>query len=81
MRDLIAGSLESLSIGAAIVGTLLPPWNLFWWGLGWLGIVLLGRPGPNKDPSGDLALAAFALPGIALAWPFHALSNLVREKA
>lgn len=67
MRSVIAGSLESLSIVAAIVGTLLPPWNLFWWGLGF--VFLRG------------GIEAFVLPGVMLGWPFTALSNLIREKA
>lgn len=74
MRDQLAGVLDQAAVYAAMVGMIVPPWNLFWWTVG--GILR----GLSKDSNGDGGIAAFCLPGLVAALPFYGAYSLVKRR-
>ncbi|MEY4723673.1 MAG: hypothetical protein RLZZ324_1186 [Candidatus Parcubacteria bacterium] len=62
---------------------IVPPWNLFWWGVGGIAYALSG--GKKNDPSGDGALgmvvmAPISLPMLIATWPSEMLKRRAWEK-
>lgn len=71
--------LDWLAQKAVIIGFCLPPWNLFWWGAGYVYYRLTG--GERTDKNGAGGIIVVGLPGLVACLPFWLLRQAIERRA